>query len=73
MEDDFKLLNDELLVPVGTIYHKKDFNIGVHVFLAVIIDVFSRRCIGWELSRHIDTDLTLNALRNAFRTRKEMI
>ncbi len=39
------------------------------VFLAVIIDVFSRRCIGWELSRHIDTDLTLNALRNAFRTR----
>lgn len=40
------------------------------VFLAVIIDVFSRRCIGWELSRHIDTDLTINALRNAFRTRK---
>ena len=39
------------------------------VFLAVIIDVFSRRCIGWELSRHIDTDLTINALRNAFRTR----
>lgn len=24
------------------------------VYLAVIIDVFSRRCIGWELSRHID-------------------
>ncbi len=40
------------------------------VFLAVIIDVFSRRCIGWELSRHIDTDLTLNALRKAIRTRK---
>lgn len=40
------------------------------VFLAVIIDVFSRRCIGWELSHHIDTDLTLNALRNAFKTRK---
>jgi transposase InsO family protein len=40
------------------------------VFLAVIIDVFSRRCIGWELNRHIDTDLTLNALRKAFRTRK---
>ncbi len=40
------------------------------VFLAVIIDVFSRRCIGWELSRHIDTELTLDALRKAFRTRK---
>lgn len=40
------------------------------VFLAVVIDVFSRRCIGWELSSHIDTELTLNALQNAFRTRK---
>ncbi len=39
------------------------------VYLAVIIDVFSRRCIGWELSRHIDTGLTLNALQKAFRTR----
>ena len=40
------------------------------VFLAVIIDVFSRRCIGWELSRYIDTQLTLNALYNAFKTRR---
>jgi putative transposase len=39
------------------------------VFLAVIIDVFSRRCIGWELSRHIDTHLTLNALYKALKTR----
>lgn len=39
------------------------------VYLAVVIDVFSRRCIGWELSRNIDTELTLNALRKAFRTR----
>lgn len=36
------------------------------VFLAVIIDVFSRRCIGWELSHHIDTGLTFNALWKAF-------
>jgi putative transposase len=40
------------------------------VFLAVIIDVFSRRCIGWELSHHIDTALTLNALWKAFKTRE---
>ena len=40
------------------------------VFLAVVIDVFSRRCIGWELSSQIDTELTLNALQNAFKTRK---
>jgi transposase InsO family protein len=41
------------------------------VFLAVIIDVFSRRCIGWELSRHIDTQLTLNALHKALKTRRK--
>lgn len=39
------------------------------VYLAVIIDVFSRRCIGWELSHHIDTQLTLNALYKALQTR----
>lgn len=37
------------------------------VFLAVIIDVFSRRCIGWDLSRNIDTELTLNALLRLFK------
>ena len=40
------------------------------VYLAVIIDVFSRRCIGWTLGRHIDTQLTLNALQNALETRR---
>jgi len=40
------------------------------VFLAVIIDVFSRRCLGWDLGRNIDTQLTLNALLKALQTRK---
>ena len=35
------------------------------VYLAVIIDVGSRRCIGWDLDRTIDTQLTLNALYKA--------
>lgn len=33
-----------------------------HVYLAVIIDIYSRKCIGWELSRLIDAKLVLNAL-----------
>jgi transposase InsO family protein len=41
------------------------------VYLAVIIDVFSRRCIGWDLSRNIDTHLTLNALLKALQTRNK--
>lgn len=40
------------------------------VFLAVIIDVFSRRCIGWELSRHIDTDLTLKCFAECLQNTK---
>jgi putative transposase len=35
------------------------------IYLAVIIDVGSRRCIGWDLDRTIDTQLTLNALYKA--------
>ena len=39
------------------------------VYLAVILDAYSRRCIGWALSRHIDTQLTLKALRIALTNR----
>lgn len=40
-----------------------------YIYLAVILDLFSRRCIGWELSRNIDTQLTLNALEKALKDR----
>jgi transposase InsO family protein len=39
------------------------------ICLAVIIDVGSRRCIGWDLDRNIDTQLTLNALYKALECR----
>lgn len=39
------------------------------VYLAVIVDAFSRRAIGWALSHHIDTQLSLDALTMALRTR----
>lgn len=32
------------------------------VYLACLLDAFSRRCIGWTRSRQIDTRLTLDAL-----------
>lgn len=35
------------------------------VYLAVILDRYSRRVIGWTLSRHIDVELSLAALRMA--------
>src|SRR6266550_9599451 len=33
------------------------------VYLACILDAFSRRCVGWHLSREMTTSLTLAALR----------
>lgn len=39
------------------------------VFLAVLLDVFSRRIVGWAIAKRIDHRLTLEALRMALRTR----
>ena len=39
------------------------------VFLAVILDAYSRRVIGWELDRTLETKLTLAALRMALSRR----
>jgi putative transposase len=41
------------------------------VYLAVIMDLFSRRCVGWALSRNPDTQLTLDALNCAIKLRGE--
>jgi putative transposase len=39
------------------------------VYLAVILDAYSRRCIGWALERYLDVRLTLAALHAALATR----
>ena len=39
------------------------------VYLAVVLDAFSRRVIGWALDRHLTTELTLKALQQALTTR----
>jgi transposase InsO family protein len=39
------------------------------VFLAVILDAYSRRVIGWALDRNMEDDLTLTALRMALSRR----
>jgi transposase InsO family protein len=40
------------------------------VYLACILDAWSRRCVGWQLSRTIDTQLTLTALNQAIAVRQ---
>jgi len=39
-------------------------------YLAAILDAYSRRCVGWQLSRCIDTNLTLAALDIALASRR---
>jgi transposase InsO family protein len=41
------------------------------IYLAAITDIFSRKCIGWDLGRNIDNMLTLNALNIAINSRKK--
>jgi putative transposase len=40
------------------------------VYLAVILDAFSRRVLGWALSRTLEVELTLQALRRALEWRR---
>jgi len=36
-----------------------------HIYLAVVLDLYSRKCIGWDLSRSLKSDLAMNALEKA--------
>jgi transposase InsO family protein len=40
------------------------------IYLAVVLDAFSRRVIGWALDRHLEDDLTVAALAMALERRK---
>lgn len=39
-------------------------------YLAVVLDAYSRKCLGWQLSRNIDAKLCVDALEAAFAERK---
>ena len=40
------------------------------LFLAVVLNVFSRRIVGWAMANHMKTDLVLNALKMAAEQRR---
>lgn len=42
-------------------------------YLAAILDAYSRRCVGWHLSKQIDTHLTLSALEMALAARRPAV
>ena len=45
---------------------------GVFYYLAHIMDLYSRKIVGWELSRRMNTELTLSALRKAVALRGDV-
>lgn len=40
------------------------------VYLAALVDAYSRKCVGWKISKRIDTELALGALEMAFSNRE---
>ncbi|BCR04004.1 transposase [Desulfuromonas versatilis] len=42
---------------------------GRWIYLAVILDLYSRRVVGWSLSEKVDADLTIAALDHAYQLR----
>ena len=40
------------------------------VYLAVVLDLFSRKVVGWSLGRSLETTLVADALRQAIETRR---
>lgn len=42
------------------------------IYLASILDLFSRKCVGWDLGRNLDARLALNALNMALINRKKI-
>ena len=40
-----------------------------HIYLAVIMDLYSRKCIGWDLGRNMGSQLTMSALDKALENR----
>ena len=43
-----------------------------YIYLAVLIDVYSRKCIGWHISDGLDTSLALTALKRALESRSHL-
>ena len=43
------------------------------VYLAVVLDACSRRCLGWSLGRRLDASLAMAALKIALKDRKPQV
>jgi len=56
-------------MPCGSRLHVSQ-KLGSVGFFSFVLDVYSRHCVGWQLSGNMRTDLVLDALRMALATRR---
>src|ERR1700734_1535180 len=45
-------------------------HLAAHLYLAVVMDVYSRRIVGWAMETHLRTELILSALEMALMQRR---
>jgi transposase InsO family protein len=57
-------LNQVWVADLTSIHLLEDF-----IYLAALVDAYSRRCIGWQLSHRLDSQLALDALNQALAER----
>jgi len=60
-----KAINQQWVADLTYIRVKEEWR-----YLAAVLDVFSRRVIGWSLGPNKSAELTLRALKNALKVRK---
>ena len=66
------MVNEMELTGINQLWVSDITYIGISsrfLYLAILLDAYSRKCIGWHLSKHIDTELALAALRKALETK----
>ena len=64
---DFSATRPDALCIADFTYLKSWEGVG---FFSFVLDVYSRRCVGWQLSGNMRTDLVLDALKMALGTRR---
>lgn len=69
------MAKDMVLTNINQLWVSDITYIGVNgkfLYMAILLDAYSRKCVGWHLSKHIDVDLVLMSFRKALETRNNI-
>lgn len=69
------MAKDMVLTNINQLWVSDITYIGINgnfAYLSIVMDAYSRKCIGWHFSKHIDSDLVLTSFRKALDTRNHL-